>query len=76
MLVTSIFFPFPTMFSTLHKTNIKFSVTSILSSATAFELDKPKILLFGNELFKLILKYMCLVFGLYTVCLFHTLPLI
>ena len=38
------------MFSTLHKTNFKFSVTFTLSSANAFDSDKPKILLFGNEL--------------------------
>ena len=41
---------FSTMFSTLHKTNFKFSVTLILSSANIFDLDKPKILSFGNEL--------------------------
>ena len=38
------------MFSTLRKINFKFSVTFILSSADAFNLDKPKILSFGNEL--------------------------
>ena len=38
------------MFSTLHKTNFKFSVTFILSSANAFNLDKPKMLSYGNEL--------------------------
>ena len=38
------------MFSTLHKTNFKFSPTFILSSANAFDLDKPQILSFGNEL--------------------------
>ena len=38
------------MFSTLHKTNLKFSVTFILSSANALNLDKPKISSFGNEL--------------------------
>ena len=43
MLVTSIF-SFFTMFSTLHKTNFKFSVTFILSSAIPFNFDKPKIL--------------------------------
>ena len=36
---------FPTMFSTLHKTNFKISVTFILSSAHAFNLDQSKILL-------------------------------
>ena len=51
MLVTSIY-PFPTMFSTFHKTNFKFSVTFILSSANAFDLDKPKILSFGKEIIK------------------------
>ena len=33
-----------------HKTNFKFLVTFILSSANAFDLDKPKILSFDNEL--------------------------
>ena len=33
------------MFSTLHKTDFKISVTSILSSAHAFNLDQSKILL-------------------------------
>ena len=37
------------MFSTLHKSNFKFSVTFILPSANAFDLDKPKILSFVNE---------------------------
>ena len=49
MMVTSIF-PFPTMFSTLHKTNFKFSVTFIFQSAYAFNLDWSKILLFGKDL--------------------------
>ena len=47
------FFPYPTMFSNLsilYKTNFKFPVTFILSYANAFDLDKPHILLFGNEL--------------------------
>ena len=46
------FSPFPTMFSTLHKTNFKFSVTFILSSASAcaFKVDQFKILSFGNGL--------------------------
>ena len=38
------------MFSTLHKTNFKFSVTFILSSANAFNLDQSKILLCGKDL--------------------------
>ena len=38
------------MFSTLHKTIFKFSVTFILSSANAFDLDEPKFLAFRNEL--------------------------
>ena len=56
MLVTSIF-SFPTMFSTLHKTNFKFSVIFILSSANAFNLGKPKILSFGNGLKIILLFY-------------------
>ena len=44
------FSPFPTMFSTLHKTNFKLSFTFILSSANAFNLDQSKILSFGNGL--------------------------
>ena len=43
------FSPFPTMFSTLSKTNINFSVTFILSSAKAFNLDQSEILSFGKE---------------------------
>ena len=35
------------MFSTLSKTNFNFSVTFILLSANAFNLDQSKILLFG-----------------------------
>ena len=38
------------MFSTNPKTNFNFSVTFILSSADAFNLDQSKILLFGKEL--------------------------
>ena len=38
------------MFYTVHKTNFKSSVTFTLSSANAFNLDKPEILSFGNEL--------------------------
>ena len=41
---------FPTIFSTLPQTNFNFSVTFILSSANAFNLDQSKILLFGTEL--------------------------
>ena len=39
-----------TMFSTLLKTNFNFWVTFILLSANAFNLDQPKILLFGKAL--------------------------
>ena len=38
------------MFSTLPKTNFNFSVTSILSSANAFNLDLSEILTCGKEL--------------------------
>ena len=38
------------MFSTLPETNLKFSLSFILSSATAFNLDKPKIFSFGKGL--------------------------
>ena len=38
------------MFSTHLKTNFKFSITFILSSATPFKLDQSKILSFGIEL--------------------------
>ena len=38
------------MFSTLPKPNFNFWVTSILSSANAFNLDSSKILSFGKEL--------------------------
>ena len=44
------FSPFPTMFSTLSKTNFNFSPAFILSSANAFNLDQSKILSFGKEL--------------------------
>ena len=44
------FFPFPTVFSTLPRTNFHFSVTFILSSANAFNLDQSKNLLFGKKL--------------------------
>ena len=40
------------MFSTLPKTNFNFSVTFILSSAIAFNLDQSKNLPFGKELKK------------------------
>ena len=40
---------FPTMFSTLSKTEIIIWATFILSSATAFNLVTSKILLFGKE---------------------------
>ena len=38
------------MFSTLPKLNFNCTVTFILSSANAFNLDQSKILSFGNEL--------------------------
>ena len=38
------------MFSTLSKRNFSFSVTFILSSANAFNLDQSEILSFGKEL--------------------------
>ena len=38
------------MFSTLSKTNFSNLATFELSSANALNLDKSKILLFGNEL--------------------------
>ena len=41
------FSPFPTLFSILPKTNFNFSNTSILSSASALNLDQFKILSFG-----------------------------
>ena len=47
MLVTSIFAFFHNVF---YPSQIKFSVTFVLSSANAFNIDKPKILSFGNEL--------------------------
>ena len=42
--------PFPTMFSTLSKTEIINFLTFNLSSANAFNLDSSKILSFGKEL--------------------------
>ena len=44
------FLLFPTLFSTLSKTNFKFLFTFILSPADAFNLDQSKILSFGKEL--------------------------
>ena len=41
---------FPTMFSTLTKTNFNFSVAFIWLSANAFNLDRSKILSCGKEL--------------------------
>ena len=38
------------MFSTISKTNLNFSVTFILSSASALNLDWSKIFSFGKEL--------------------------
>ena len=49
MLVTSTFFIFSTVFSTLSRREIIILRTSILSSAYAFNLDHAKILLFGIE---------------------------
>ena len=49
MLVTSIFSFTHNVFYPL-KTNFNFSVTFILSSANAFNLDLTKILSFGKEL--------------------------
>ena len=43
------FYPFPTMFSTLPKTNLKFSATFNLWS-TAFSLNESENLLFGKKL--------------------------
>ena len=48
--IVGVFSPFPTIFSTLSNTNFNFSVTFILSSANAFNLDKSKILLSGKGL--------------------------
>ena len=42
------FLLFPTVFSTLSKREIIIVTTSILSSTTAFNLDKAKILSFGR----------------------------
>ena len=49
MLVTSIS-PFPKSFQPFQKQISIFSVTSILPSAYAFNVDQSKILLFGKEL--------------------------
>ena len=48
MLVNSIF-PFPTMFSTLSKTNFNFWVTFILLSVNALNSDQSKILSLNKE---------------------------
>ena len=47
-----LFSPFPTMFSTLLKTDIIILGTFYLSSANALNLVKSKKLLFGKELMK------------------------
>ena len=47
--VNPAFSPLSTMFSTLLKTNFNFSVTFILSSANAFNLNQSKNLSFGKE---------------------------
>ena len=44
------FSPFPTMFSTLPKTNFNFSFTFVLSSANTFNLEQPKKIPFGEDL--------------------------
>ena len=44
------FSPFPTMYSTLSKTEIIIYVTSILSSANAFNFDQVRLLWSGNGL--------------------------
>ena len=44
------FSPFPTVFSNLSKREIIICTTSNLLSASAFNLDEPKILSFGKEL--------------------------
>ena len=44
------FLLFPKMFCTQPKTNFNFSVTFILSSASAFKLDQSRNLSFGKEL--------------------------
>ena len=44
------FFIFPTMFSIPSKTNFKYRVTSIMSSAHIFNLDQSKIFLSCKEL--------------------------
>ena len=56
MLVTSIFFFFPTMFSIQLKTKVIILSTFILSSANAFNLDQSKSFLFYKE-FKKLLYY-------------------
>ena len=48
LLVTSIS-SFPTVFSTILKTNFNFSVTFILSSTSAFNLDQSEKSLFGKN---------------------------
>ena len=45
-----VFSPFPTIISTLAKKNFNFSVTFILSSPIAFNLEKNKNLSLGKEL--------------------------
>ena len=46
------FSPFPTVFSTVSRTEIMI-LTSILSSANAFNMDQAEILSFGKELIKI-----------------------
>ena len=51
------FYPFPTMFSTLPKSNFNFWVTFILSSTNDFNLDQCKNLSFGTELKPKLITY-------------------
>ena len=44
------FLLFPKIFSIIFKTNLIFSISFILSSSNAFNLDQSKTLLFGKEL--------------------------
>ena len=50
IVVSSIFFFFPTMFSTLLKKKFNFSFTFSLSSTNSYNLDQSEILLFDKKL--------------------------
>ena len=50
------FSPFPTMFSTCSRINFNFSVTFILSSTNAFNLEQSKNLSYGKEVTKNVLS--------------------